>query len=197
MNTVLQQELIRFNKLLNTVTSSLNTLIKAIDGLVAMSNELEEVFNKIFDNKVPELWQKVAYPSLKPLGSWVNDFVDRLEFMSKWVENGAPACFWISGFYFTQSFLTGTLQNYARKYQIPIDTLGFDYVVLKKSHDITKPPEDGCYVWGLFLDGARWNEENDHLDEPLPKVLQAPIPNIWLIPKVASKDDENQREVFI
>lgn len=196
MNTVLQQELIRFNKLLAMVTQSLNNLIKAIDGLVTMSNELEEVFNKIFDNKVPELWQKVAYPSLKPLGAWVNDFVERLEFMSKWIEHGAPASFWISGFYFTQSFLTGTLQNYARKYKTPIDTLGFDFVVLPKTHDFSKAPDDGCYVYGLFLDGARWNEEKGYLDEPLPKVLYCSVPHIWLIPKVVSKEDEERNDVI-
>ncbi|MBN8283206.1 MAG: hypothetical protein J0L98_08500 [Zoogloea sp.] len=33
------------------------------------------MFNSIFDNKVPDAWHKAAYPSLKPLGSWVNDFV--------------------------------------------------------------------------------------------------------------------------
>lgn len=59
MNTVLQQELLRYNNLLLVVTSSLKQLSKAIEGLVVMSPELEEVFNKMFDNLVPGLWQKV------------------------------------------------------------------------------------------------------------------------------------------
>jgi len=81
MNTVLQQELIRFNKLLNTVRTSLVNMGKAIDGLLVMSSDLEEVFNCVFDNKVPEIWHKVAFPSLKPLGSWIIDFCKRLHEM--------------------------------------------------------------------------------------------------------------------
>lgn len=59
MNTVLQQELIRFNKLIKVVTISLNDLVNAIDGFIVMSAELDQVGNGVFDNVVPELWQKV------------------------------------------------------------------------------------------------------------------------------------------
>jgi dynein heavy chain, axonemal len=45
-----------------------------MDGLVSMSNELDDVFNSMVDNKVPAIWAKIAYPSLKPLGSWTLDF---------------------------------------------------------------------------------------------------------------------------
>jgi dynein heavy chain len=59
MNTVLQQELLRFNRLIKTVVYSLEQLSKAIEGLVVMSNDLEEVYNKMFDNLVPDMWHKV------------------------------------------------------------------------------------------------------------------------------------------
>lgn len=63
------------------------------------------------------------------LGAWVTDLNDRVAFLQNWVANGIPAAFWISGFYFPQAFLTGTLQNYARKYIVSIDSINFSYKV--------------------------------------------------------------------
>lgn len=74
-----------------------------------MSSELEIVFNKLFDNQVPDMWNRVSYPSLKPLASYINDFNARLLFINKWIYDGVPSNFWLSGFFFTQSFLTGTM----------------------------------------------------------------------------------------
>lgn len=72
------QEVDRFIKLLRVMRSSLEFLQKAIQGLVVMSIELEKMFTSFLDSRVPENWENVAYPSLKPLGSWVTDLIQRI-----------------------------------------------------------------------------------------------------------------------
>ncbi len=97
---------------------------------VVMSADLEQVGNAMYDGRVPSLWMAKSYPSMKPLGSYVTDLIERLNMLSRWIEHGPPAVFWISGFYFTHAFLTGVKQNFARRHKVPIDTVVFDYVCM-------------------------------------------------------------------
>ncbi len=198
MNTVLQQELIRYNRMIVKILSTLDGLRKAMDGLVSMSDELDDVFNSMVDNKVPASWTKVAYPSLKPLGSWTLDFIARLKMFQDWIDQGAPASFWVSGFYFTHSFFTGVKQNFARKYQIPIDTLTFDNQPIPASGglDIEVAPENGCYLYGLYIECAKWNEETQLLDESDAKVLYTKMCYMYLIPMTVDDFEANTQRRY-
>ena len=182
MNTVLVQEVIRYQKLLKEMNSSLKNLIKALKGEVVMSEMLDSLATSLSNNAIPKSWADKAYPSLKPLASWVVDLIERLSFIGKWISEGKPAVFWISGFFFPQAFLTGALQNYARTNKFAIDTISFDYIVVPNI-DLAnaEPPESGVYINGLFLEGARFGTSGE-LEDPRPKELFSSMPPIWLKP---------------
>ena len=195
MNTVLVQELERFNKLNAVITDSLSNVMKAVKGVVVMSKQLEEVADGLLYNKTPKMWLDASYPSLCPMGSYVADFLKRLDFFDEWLSNGAPPSFWISGFYFTQAFLTGTMQNYARKHTIPIDALQYDFEPLDQPWNEYKDgPEDGAYVYGLFFDGAKWDFDEKCVTYSEPKKLYSEAPAIWFKPIRGS--DRVQKQVY-
>lgn len=122
MNTVLPQEVAKYNRLTNLMRDMLVNVQRALIGEVVMSEDLEAMSEALFNNQVPLAWQpNIGFLSLKPLASWIIDLLDRIHFLQKWVDNGPPATFWISGFFFPQAFFTGQMQNYARKHTIAID----------------------------------------------------------------------------
>jgi dynein heavy chain len=163
---------------------TLKELQRALKGLVVLSAELEGMGNAVFDQRVPLSWTSAAYPSLKPLSPWFKDLVQRLLFVTNWVDLGIPAVFWISGFFFPQGFLTAILQNYARKYNFPIDTVAFSFVMKDEAlEEIHNKPEDGCFIHGLFLEGARWDRRLKSLIDPKPKELFSPMPIMHMLPQ--------------
>ena len=165
----------------------LKNIKKALVGEVVMSEELEKMGNSLFDNLVPLDWAAVGFLSLKPLASWVNELLERIDFLNKWI-NGrekTPPAFWISGFFFPQAFFTATLQNFARKKIIAIDKLSFEFKIWDEVTvaECTTKPEDGAFCYGMFMEGARWNNTTHLLDDSKAKQLYTEMPIVWFLPK--------------
>jgi dynein heavy chain len=202
LGVFLLNEMLRFNKLLNVLRSTLKELQRAIKGLVVMSGtvmfvclfvclfflcvcvcfffclnflgigifflaacllqlahfslpfaaDLETMYTRFLYNMVPLGWEKAAYPSLKPLASWVDDLILRLQRQDSWLRQGTPTAFWVSGFFFPQGFMTAVLQVHSRKNRIAIDTLKFRTTVQNISpgedtFNIPQAPEIGMFFF--------------------------------------------------
>jgi len=187
MNTVLKQECLRYNKLLTEMSTTLEAFRKAIKGAIVMTAELEQLGKSMLVNEVPDLWTKRGPLSLKPLSSWFLDILARCAFFQAWIDLGCtPPCFWVSGIFFPQAFFTGALQNYARMHEEEIDRLSFQQRTLD---DVSNPrrelqtaPEAGVFVYGFFLEGARWDCDDELLQDSRPKELFTELPALWFQP---------------
>eukprot|EP00398_MALV-I-01_sp_L67-1_P000673 gene673-986_t len=189
LNTVLKQDVMKYNRLIKVILQSVPLFRKALKGLVAMNPELEELGTGLFTNSVPGFWASVGFLSLKPLSAWVTNLTERVKFFSDWIALGdsqSPLSFWLDGFFFPQAFFTGALQNHARANKIAIDKLCFHFKVRDDftldGTDITEDPDSGVYVRGLFMDGARWCSDKHCVDEAMPKVLFPQVPVIHFQP---------------
>jgi len=57
---------------------------------------------------------------------------------------------------------------------------------------ITEQPSSGCYVKGVYLDGAGWDGYNNCLVESLPKKIYTGMPIIQFIPYIAEDEKEEK-----
>ncbi|KAM4746443.1 dynein axonemal heavy chain 10 [Anableps anableps] len=181
---VLLQELERFNKLVVRMQQSLAELHRALAGEVGMSSELDEVARALFNGYIPAIWKKLAPETLKSLGNWMSHFKRRYELYNYWVNEGEPKVMWLSGLHIPESYLTALVQAACRRNSWPLDlsTLYTEVTQYRSEDEITDRPRQGCFVSGLYLEGADWDIENNCLMRSKPKVLVVELPILRVIP---------------
>eukprot|EP01084_Bolivina_argentea_P202154 345460_1 len=194
LTVVMLQEIERYNLLLLTVQNSLINLQKGMRGLISISSELDLIANCVFNNKVPNLWKLISYPSLKSLPNWTNDLIKRCNQLSEWSIKGQPKIFWLSGFQFPSGFLTALLQTMARNKGIAIDNLKWKFNIIDQI-PTNHPKQGGAYIKGLYLEGAGWNFNQNILTNPIPMKLYQEMPIIHFQPcEKHSKDKDNNND---
>lgn len=184
---VLLQELERWNLLVMKMSSSLLDLGRALVGEIGMSDELEKLGDSLFNGFLPDFWRKLAPDTQKALGSWMTHFMSRHKQYEDWIANGEPAVIWLSGLHIPESYITALIQTTCRKRGWALDKSTLYTVVTKHtSAEGLEALESGCYVQGLYLEGASWGENNE-LAPQHPKVLVVDLPIMQIIPIEASK----------
>ena len=122
---------------------------------------------------------------------------NRAEQLTNWLKLGRPACFWLTGFFNPTGFLTANRQEVCRKHAKENwaldDVVNLTKVVNMEKAEVRRPPDEGIYVHGLFLDGCKWDKPGNKLADSVPKVLFAPLPVLWITGTLASasKVDKN------
>jgi dynein heavy chain len=190
---VFMQEMDVMNVLLAEIMRSLRELALGFAGELTMSDAMDNLKNSLYLDRIPPTWQKRAWPSMRGLSSWLNDFSLRLTQLEEWQNNPAdiPKVTWLSGLFNPQSFLTAICQVTAQKNQWELDKLVTWTDVTKKNsvEEVEGLSRDGAYITGLSLQGARWDVTAGMLDRSKPKEMFCKMPVINVRALAADKVD--------
>ena len=190
LNIFLMQEVQRFGDVLVRMKSALVGIQQAIKGEVVTTDEIMAAINSIFDARVPGSWMHSAGGDeiswMSPtLGLWYAGVGGRDAQLRGWLDAGKrPNSFWLTGFFNAQGFLTAVQQEVTRAHKA--DKWSLDNVEVHtevteydRSEQVARPPKEGVYVHGLFLEGAAWSKADITLVESKPKVLFAQLPVLF------------------
>uniref|UniRef100_A0A7N4NFS6 Guanylate kinase-like domain-containing protein n=1 Tax=Sarcophilus harrisii TaxID=9305 RepID=A0A7N4NFS6_SARHA len=125
-----------------------------------------------------------------------------------------PTRFWLPTFFFPQGFFIAVLQNYARSKKISVDSVQFVHhvisdpqdetfsrclahkeFILKKAFKDVERNKVGVNIFGLYMEGAKWNTEEKYLDEPLPQERYSDFPEIHFMPEKVSTPNNTFKDL--
>ncbi|CAF4801187.1 unnamed protein product, partial [Rotaria magnacalcarata] len=176
------QECERMNTLLKEMRRSLKELDSGLKGELTVTADMEALQESLYLDQVPKTWELRAYPSLFPLGTWFIDLLNRFKDLELWTSDfQLPYAVTLGYLFNPQSFLTAIMQTTARKNEWPLDRMCLSVDITKRTKDeLGGAPREGAYIWGLYLEGARWDTQTSQLTEAKLKEITSAMPVIFV-----------------
>ena len=188
------QEVARLNNLFAVMIKSMEELQLGLDGALNMSAPMEELSNAIATNSVPALWMSHVSTRIQEvysLSGWYSDILKREEQLRMWTKGdiALPTSVWLPGLFNAKAFVTAVMQTYARTNKLPLDVMKFMTEVTTKvdPSQIPEAPNEGVFVHGLCIEGARWDKASGSLRDSIPGEMHTPMPVIWIKPVTSDK----------
>lgn len=196
-NTFIQEcELI--NQLCGAILRSLADIELANKGELTRSEAMENLMEQIFMNKVPAEWMKFSFETTRGLGSWLDNIKQRLEQLNVWKETPErePGITFINRLYNPRSFLTAVKQVMSREKSLELNKLYIQTEIQKKMYwEIDAAQKrDGAFVFGLQVEGARW-DSNNGLEESEPKKQFSVVPVVLC--RAVMVSDKEDKGIYI
>ena len=199
------QELEKINAVLEEMMRALSELELGLAGSLNISDVMDAMIGNLSLNQVPPLWLKMCAQigptgtyNRKNLGNWFIDLLLRVKQLKLWSDQALvlPPSIWLPGFFNPMGYVTACLQVTARAQGLPLDAMTAHTEVTDKSFEqITGQPEDGTYVHGLCMEGARWDKTANCIAESRPKELHTMMPVMHILG--ITKDKVKTEGVYI
>jgi len=158
--------------------------------------------NDVFLNRVPARWMALSFDTTRGLSSWCESLGARLAQLNAWKDEPQkiPVVTWINRLKNPQSFLTAIKQVYARKNVKELNKLYIQTDILKKWYwEIDAKDggaKEGAYVFGMQVEGARWDFSAGNLEESEPKKQYSLIPVVNLRAQELSKLKSDDKSIY-
>jgi len=195
---VFLQECERMNTLIFEVRRSLVELDSGLKGDLSITEPMEKLIAALSSYKVPMSWEKLAWASRDALAGWLSNLLARQIQLMNWTGDLAlPKVTWVAGLFNTQAFVNAIMQVTSRKNDWALNKLVTTVDVTKKMtpEEVEAPTRDGAYLYGLYMEGARWDTATGCLEDSYMKELYPKMPVIQMKSILAEKED--RRGVYL
>lgn len=167
--------------LVGEMVRSLAELQLGFKGELTMSEQMENLMNSLYLEKIPPRWLKLCFPSMRPLQMWLTNLKERCAQLEDWTNDpvNIPKVVDVSKFFNPTSYLTAVKQLACQMQMLELDKLMvFTEVTKRQRAAIDSASREGAYVDGMYLEGARWDMNSNCLEESKPKEMFCRLPVI-------------------